>query len=859
MICEYTFNIGKEQIKVSLDDSSPSVSLDNDVLKALKQLKNKDPKSFEKLTNLIETRIENINSILSVNSKQIKQNGGFVANCTINTLQELFPYIEFPEGVSANILFVDNLKSAAQNMHGRIIDSNKETFFIIKNNPYEVYKLANYLRNKQIVENNAYMFDKTTEEFGNLEEIRSVRNSKISGSDRKIGSPLTLILDFMDNRAAYENLDFYEQKWDGSKYIRKKNVKTNAYRILSDIRNKILERPGKLVYDSELITDIYHRSIYQGKGNIKIKFESLYDSIIKYDQELTNLLKKLNVSNSDDLIKILNDKQLNNKIDLISSQEIHSKLQSIFGNNDLSNVENLLNYIFSTETSFPFKYKYSENQYVIMHSTPVTIKYKYGIEYDTIKKMTIEDDPYKNYKIYQYFDNGQKYYIGSRGYLTQDSFAKRYKTREELINNIDKNIESQSLLKNSFVDFKFRSVYTKDVVDGNGNPIRDTDGNVITETIIAQNIDDLKIETNQFFTKGQIIESLHIPLNYNIEIKDKFELALITDSNKKMTDFRQLVNDYNIDSNLKSEIINTINTPEKVISFIYKINEFKDRTSKSINKVLELINNASIDNYYIEDSSYNYKTKQWEYIVLPITDLEDIRNYQQVQQNYPTIKFMQAMKETLEDKFKGIQVKLVTSEELKKDNQFYKIKDANSVKAFIRDGVIYINTTTASTSDMLHEYTHLLLGLLRSNPSLRPNYEQLLYAMRNTNQGKSQFYRLKEIYPDLSEMDVMEETFAKLFSEYLVGKINPETMNIFESDVIAKGVSKLFNSPITNPKKYFAQNQISSLFKTFNQEIKNLFNDKSDPINFDITINPRKYSTWISNKIKEKTLIEKCI
>ena len=52
--------------------------------------------------------------------------------------------------------------------------------------------------------------------------------------------------------------------------------------------------------------------------------------------------------------------------------------------------------------------------------------------------------------------------------------------------------------------------------------------------------------------------------------------------------------------------------------------------------------------------------------------------------------------------------------------------DANSTKAFVRDGQIFINTTTAEVSDPLHEFTHLILGILKANKDLRRNYEQLM-------------------------------------------------------------------------------------------------------------------------------------
>lgn len=84
-----------------------------------------------------------------------------------------------------------------------------------------------------------------------------------------------------------------------------------------------------------------------------------------------------------------------------------------------------------------------------------------------------------------------------------------------------------------------------------------------------------------------------------------------------------------------------------------------------------------------------------------------------------------------------------------------------------------MNTTIAQSSDLLHEYTHLILGILKSDPNLRRNYEQLLDIVSKTNEGKEMIKKLRSRYDTASEMDLMEEAFAKLFSNHIMGKMNP--------------------------------------------------------------------------------------
>nr|DAT77701.1 MAG TPA: hypothetical protein [Caudoviricetes sp.] len=49
--------------------------------------------------------------------------------------------------------------------------------------------------------------------------------------------------------------------------------------------------------------------------------------------------------------------------------------------------------------------------------------------------------------------------------------------------------------------------------------------------------------------------------------------------------------------------------------------------------------------------------------------------------------------------------------------------DVNTTKAFVRDSEIFINTTLAEVTDPLHEFTHIILGVLKANPELSKNYE----------------------------------------------------------------------------------------------------------------------------------------
>lgn len=812
MDCTFIFN---DQVKLSLKTDSVSPLLGNEVINAIR-FASKEQK--EELYTLIESTIGQINNLGVAKITKLREKK-LVPTDTIQTLQQEFPDIEFPVGVQANILLLNNLTSNGQVMRGRIIDSDGNKFFIIKGkSKKDAKRLANYLQIKKISEENSFRFDETSSNYKDLQQILSLRNKQIKVG-KKLESVLDMIVDFQESGSSYRNILYIPE---GS------NVETNAYYLLSEIRNQILERAGRTTFDNQIINDIYQLSIYLGKGNILLRHKDIFNTI-KNDEKLKQVLDILRIKKYQDLkdFNKLNIEQIISEKTTLEQELIHN----IFSNLEISNYTNLMNYIFSFEPTFQYEYKSNTADGLIYYFQPKTIKDKYGIEYDTIYKMDIENENFKGYKIFKQFsEDGNTYYIPSRGYLTEDFFTKRFNTLEEAQKYINFQIENQNINKFSLLPFKFRKY-------NNGEPDLELDSNVLN--------------TSQFLIQGSIIESLDIPINPLQEIFNQSEKDLLNFS-KTLSDFYKIVEGYFINQDLKNQIKEEINTPEKAAIFVYKINErlLGNRSNnEAFIEVLDLIDNAKTRNYFIESKNYDYKTKGWNYHVIPITDVDTIEEYRK-NKNYPIEKYMQALKLHM-DKL-NVNLELRTSEEIKED---FPDIDANTSKAFIYDGTIYINTSIAETSDMLHEYTHLLLGILRSDPKLRTNYEQMLYALVNTRQGKKLFEKLKSVYPERSKVDIMEETFAKLFSEHLIKGSNFN--DIFNSEPIKEGVSKLFNQEITNIKSFFGQG-ITSLFNTFGQEIKNLL-DNTEQLDFDMTKTSRRYSTWISNKLASRELQEDCI
>jgi len=123
--------------------------------------------------------------------------------------------------------------------------------------------------------------------------------------------------------------------------------------------------------------------------------------------------------------------------------------------------------------------------------------------------------------------------------------------------------------------------------------------------------------------------------------------------------------------------------------------------------------------------------------------------------------------QTLETQIPGIKVNIETSNNIK---ELFGDIDTNTTRAFIRDGQIYLNSTLCKATDLLHEYTHLILGMLRADEATRSNYESLLLRTMSSKTAEvtNALNKVLETYPNISQMDAYEEVFANLFSKYLV-------------------------------------------------------------------------------------------
>lgn len=820
MKCVVTFKIGEEEITLDLETDQESALTDQEIIKVLQE--NEEKRDW--LCDTIHNTLYNQSKLSETTVETLLKKEGLLGNCRLSYLMEQFPQLDWPEGVDANILLINNLRIGKnENMYGRIINSNGKELFIVKGTIEDVAKLAAFLRVRQQLEEQAFNFSEESPYYKNLQKIKTLRNRKKNPVD----NIFDLMLDFNYNKAAYEGKDMYITNEDGTK--------ESSYSILQNLNNIIMQYSGRIEYADSFVNTINQHIKYFKDDRKVISLKSLYGAMEAYHKEL---LKELEIKNQTSFHNFFSQ----------NASQIQEQLKKVFDEvvEGKEGYATLLTNLFKAEPEFPIVFDHSSTKSIWLKSIPRTLQAKYGIAYDTISSYDIitGTNNYKGYKIYAFWNGEKRKFIPSRGYLTEDSISKIYNSEEEVRQYINSSVEKQDIKKNSFIDFKFRNSAT---IDG--------------ETVWEDELSSLTVYSRQSLTQGSIIESLDIPINKKTDLYNG-EDELFKLDRQNYSSFKERVNKWGISEETKNYILDNINNPEKIAVFIYKVNEqLQDlRTdNEAMVRIVDMINNAGVRSYYIDRRIWKPEKGRYQYRVIP-TDGIVIEQYKK-DKRMPIITLMNKVKEVLSSKF-NVPVNMMIAREIQQE---FPDIDVNTAKAFIRNGQIYINTTIAQSSDLLHEYTHLILGVLKTDPNLRTNYEQLLGIIASTKQGENMMKKLYESYEGISQMDLMEEVFVKLFSGHIMGNLNPEVKEIFQGqEKFLKDATKIiFNNGVDNLQSFYGKS-LESVFSRFSSDISVLL--QQDGLNFESTKTSRLYSDWISKQVKkykdtegEEGIYEECL
>ena len=481
---------------------------------------------------------------------------------------------------------------------------------------------------------------------------------------------------------------------------------------------------------------------------------------------------------------------------------------------------------------------------LVLNSVFPTLEEIYGYDFQTVNDLLhvvpdkdgIINGEYRGYIIYFKTDGEKTEYFCSLDSITNKSInIKTFNSIEEVKNFIDKQYNlNKTIDGTSNIGFKqFQSVDRPFV-------IRD----------------------DSFHNEGTVVKSIGVTIGSQVQLCPEDRELFYSKSHTKAL-LSRMKQEY-MNSLLPKELIGrfdeVINTTEKAGVFLYLINErLGDRenrkqlnSTEQIDDILTMIEEGekSPKYYYIEKANSIpikeglYERKIWEYKIIPVNRRIEYNSV--FQRPAPIIDTLTSVAEILSKKFK-IKIEILNSREIPSEIP----ADA---KAWIQNGTIYVNGTIASTNDLLHEYSHLLLGVIKSQNF--DFYEQIIDKIRNSKERKviNKRQNFKQIYSTLSETDINEEVFADLFGEYLAGK----DLNFFQD---LKVVEQQLNDIMVNSFPGMSQIWFDTAIKGRVNDLFSILStllQKGNGISFGDNSQYRKASRLIEKWLKNNTLKEEC-
>lgn len=858
MKCYVVFNFdkdGKEQISIPLDDSIDSYDkvTDNEILNALQNKNNSN--ILEQLKNKIRDKINNI-TLASMDIEQAaKVKGHIIGNDTFNGLCQRFGITietdqdgNIPEYLrDVQILYGSRLNVGKRDIRGRMINSNGQEIFVItgqKGVYKELNRLKNFIKLRYILKNKT---DVLTEE--DKKDLHKIVQKK-KGQNSNITDEESLLLYYLEHK---------NDKTLKSQYITNSEGENELIQnVLYRIYNKLLNENPKIVYKSTTINTIvnnnYAKHIKLNRKDNPKQQKPSTDLFISIDDLYT--LANTHFTTKDgnslfDTFKIRRKgeskatkpkKEGEQPIDknLVEFDEFFNKSYNDLTSTTKTNLTKFLNsyglkitdenkdtplwHILwellvqgDTDYDFGFNGVYKEGDVIKVNGKEyqvsekgsfIRLKKKWstladrGFDYETVYAFDYQD-LYRGCNIYKRKnDKDQDEYYISKGIIDDNSLAKRFDNIDDAKKFIDYNNDNDTFDR-SMLSFKHSN-----------------DATVKSETLTIEEpaIGNLK--------EGSIIQHINIAVDKKQQIIQAEQRFTDPNSKEKLSDFYEYISTQtNFSQNVKGQINKDIDTIEKAVLFLYLLNtKTQDRTTaqdQNVKDIIQQINSADIEYLYIQQrEKYG---NEYHYIVYPVdgSNISIGHAYTKVEpKRQPAIQFINTVAKVLNKQF-GVEAKILSENEIKKQ---IKVKGIEQHKAFIYQGQIYINSSRATAKDVLHEYTHLILQVLKSvNPQGYTQLMQKTYSVAGENKIKN----FHEQYPELSMYDVVEEYFCNAFSKWVIGqKISRQSVTnedaLFMDDSLVKVTQKLFDRKIIDQDdfKELFKGQKGDFFTMFSQQVR---------------------------------------
>lgn len=496
------------------------------------------------------------------------------------------------------------------------------------------------------------------------------------------------------------------------------------------------------------------------------------------------------------------------------AQAINTVLNDLFYKNDDGTTN------FDTKS---YQVNTIKDNYIYFQKSFDTLEDHYSrINIEHLPALAQEMEDYKGYKIYKYLDdNNQPKYTFIRGLLTPQTYDYRITPgRGNELSTVKDKINSM-LSPNSRIHSRiYNDLYSNEPNQGTSIYIKTYMGQLVPGQIIRVYDYRLPKKSMQGFkdaVRGDTINAIESYLR-QVDLLDWFE-------SQSRTAIRQSP---------------LLDDNEKVFLTIATLNSLEGATQEQVkSKLQELINSYGTYRYYrvtnVQDNG-----------IANLVLMSDTNTHMTGEGSYLSVhNELMNFAAKIQDRF-NIDTRVLNTEALKifiKNNTSY-TKDAEvnllaSQRAFVvndkfGDPIILINSDNARQSDIAHEYMHIFMGIVRSNPNLQEQYTQLLTDLVNTKEGQNQLqqYQGLSVYKGLAQIDLMEEVAANVMGKYLV-----------------------------NPEKY-PDNETFQIFKsfleknTFHQDLSENIIDFSDSINmYDENSELKQYEIKKANKTNTERLL----
>lgn len=657
--------------------------------------------------------------------------------------------------------------------------------------------------------------------------------------------------EILKQRILSRRIDFTTVSPDFKKvfeYIRSKDSSVTDYdTLINKYQDDLLELDDKIVNIDGKKIDIVEV--------IENEFEKLMDEkSLQYNTEFLNAFKH-RVKES-----VIREKEF-----IIKASDIYELLENYAGvknvkQKSFDDIKKLLQKEINKDKEFPYKVKAIIDNVDQDTQTPELVAITLENIYPKELKKILKIKAYKELEAFKL----EKRLKGYRIYSRQEKDKTRYYVIKGILDDEVKQYDSpQPSLKSA-----------EDLVNKLVNNERLATSIILDKT---QDIDDLITFYNSqlgFKPKEKVLRVLSYDKTPGASSADAYRIIesdTLYDFQKKFKSQKDNIDPdtgrstYGLTPQEIDNILDIVNTPHKAKIFLLEF--FSNNPNKrTLRELLNYINGLQYSYYYIVQDKNNKVRAIKIDPNKPLKEdavLDEDKNVVKPEiSNIPKDKVIRNIAKAIDKKLSGtgFQVVLMTQEEIKENFG----EERASKNGFVTGNNIIINSTIADISTPIHEYIHVILGVIKAmnynayrrmitnciDSYLRTS-QSAMYVMR-------EFNKIRDLYPNMSEMDVQEEFFADAFSEYILG--NNKFGTFMEDNQDWKiNVADFFDLSQNNKLLNF-----DSIFSFTLSSLQDILDDalveqKKDKDYFANRFKlQRQMSNWLQREINDKKIREVC-